>query len=186
MQTELKDFLNLWEQETEGTLSLMQALPHHQYDFRPDPGGRSVGELAWHLAEIDAYISLAIAQGHFNFDVKPPHIERPKTVGGARSCLSRGASGSRIQNQPAQRERPRSRDPLRGWTTMEHPQSSEAQTAAPFGTPPRPVNLALPHVGWCTSWLVWPYARSDGSTTKIIGHAVENGTPAARWGSFPL
>jgi len=60
----------------------MRALPPDQYDFRPDAGGRSLGELAWHLAEVDAYVSLGIERGEFKFDVKPPHIERPRTVEG--------------------------------------------------------------------------------------------------------
>ena len=78
MRTELQEFSIQWERETEGTLALMRALPPDQYDYRPDAGGRSLGELAWHLAEIDAYTSLGIEQGEFKFDVKPPHIERPK------------------------------------------------------------------------------------------------------------
>jgi uncharacterized damage-inducible protein DinB len=77
---ELQDFLQLWERETEGTLALMRALPVDRYDFRPDAGGRSIGELAWHLAEVDAYASVGITQGQFVFDVKPPHIERPRTI----------------------------------------------------------------------------------------------------------
>jgi uncharacterized damage-inducible protein DinB len=82
MQTELQEFLTHWERETDGTLTLLRALPADQYDFRPDTGGRSIGELAWHLAEVDAYVSLGIDQGEFNFDTnKPPHIERPKTIG---------------------------------------------------------------------------------------------------------
>jgi len=72
--------LSQWERETDGTLALLRALPSDQYDFRPDAGGRSLGELAWHLAEVDAYVSVGIERGEFKFDVKPPHIERPKTV----------------------------------------------------------------------------------------------------------
>jgi len=78
MRTELQEFSIQWERETEGTIELMRALPPDQYDFRPDAGGRSLGELAWHLAEIDAYTSLGIEQGEFKFPVKPPHIERPR------------------------------------------------------------------------------------------------------------
>jgi uncharacterized damage-inducible protein DinB len=69
-----------FKQETNGTITLVNALPADQYDFRPDAGGRSLGELAWHLAEIDAYTSFAIERGEFKFDFKPPHIERPKTI----------------------------------------------------------------------------------------------------------
>jgi uncharacterized damage-inducible protein DinB len=80
MPTDLQRFLDAWERETTGTIALMRALPADRYDFRPDAGGRSIGELAWHLAEVDAYGSLGIKQGQFKFDVKPPHIERPRTI----------------------------------------------------------------------------------------------------------
>ena len=49
-------------------------------DYRPDAGGRSLGELAWHLAEGDAYITHGIERGQFDFDVKPAGIERPRKV----------------------------------------------------------------------------------------------------------
>ena len=78
---ELEMFLNAWERDTEGTLKLLKALPSSQYDFRPDPGGRSLGELAWHLAEGDAYMSFGIENGKFDMGgAKPPNIERPRTV----------------------------------------------------------------------------------------------------------
>jgi uncharacterized damage-inducible protein DinB len=78
---ELDMFLNAWERDTEATLKLLKALPSSQYDFRPDPGGRSLGELAWHLAEGDAYMSLGIENGKFDMSgPKPPNIERPRTV----------------------------------------------------------------------------------------------------------
>jgi uncharacterized damage-inducible protein DinB len=78
---ELDMFLNAWERDTEGTLKLLKALPSSQYDFRPDPGGRSLGELAWHLAEGDAYMSFGIENGKFDMGgPKPPNIERPRTV----------------------------------------------------------------------------------------------------------
>jgi len=80
MRSELQEFLERWEHETDGTLALLRALPPEQYDFRPDTGGRSLGELAWHLAEIDAYLSFEIDRGGFSGDVKPPHIERPRSV----------------------------------------------------------------------------------------------------------
>ena len=82
MRSELQEFLAEWERETDGTLALMRALPVDRYDYRPDAGGRSIGELAWHLAEIDAYGSLGIEQREFKFPVKPAHIERPKTIEG--------------------------------------------------------------------------------------------------------
>ena len=77
---ELEMFLSAWDREAENTLKLLRALPATQYDFRPDAGGRSMGELAWHLAEVDAYASHGIDAGRFAMDAKPPNIERPRTV----------------------------------------------------------------------------------------------------------
>src|SRR5437762_10569870 len=77
---ELETFMKTWERETEGTLKLLRALPPAQYDFRPDADGRSLGELAWHLAEGDAYMSWGVENGKFEAGAKPPNIERPRTV----------------------------------------------------------------------------------------------------------
>jgi len=77
---EIETFMAAWEREAESTLKLLRALPPAQYDFRPDAGGRSVGELAWHLAEGDAYMSYGIEKNGFSFDAKPPNIERPRTI----------------------------------------------------------------------------------------------------------
>jgi uncharacterized damage-inducible protein DinB len=77
---ELEMFLASWDREAENTVKLLKALPAAQYDFRPDPGGRSMGELAWHLAEGDAYMSFGIERREFTMDMKPPNIERPRTI----------------------------------------------------------------------------------------------------------
>ena len=77
---ELEQFLSAWEREAEKTLKLLRALPTTQYDFRPDPGGRSLGELAWHLAEVEAYPTFVIEIGRFDLEVRPPNIERPRQV----------------------------------------------------------------------------------------------------------
>jgi len=80
--TELDQFFATWEYETQGTLKLLRALPTDKYDFRPDAQGRSLGELAWHLAEGDGYMSHGIDTGVFFGDVKPEHLERPRTIAG--------------------------------------------------------------------------------------------------------
>lgn len=80
MPDELQSFLSVWDREAAKTASLLRSLPANQYDFRPDPGGRSLGELAWHLAEVDAYIPFSIEQGAFDFANRPSGIERPKTI----------------------------------------------------------------------------------------------------------
>jgi uncharacterized damage-inducible protein DinB len=77
---ELDTFLAAWDREAADTVKVMKALPPAQYDFRPDSGGRSLGELAWHVAECDAYMSFGIDRGEFRMDMKPPNIERPRTV----------------------------------------------------------------------------------------------------------
>jgi len=78
--TELEGFLASWDREAESTMKLLQALPTTQYDFRPDTGGRSLGELAWHLAEGDAYISYGVERRQFSMDMQVPNIERPRTI----------------------------------------------------------------------------------------------------------
>ena len=79
---EITRFLNVWEQETAKTVSLLKCLPRDQYDFRPDAGGRSLGELAWHLAEGDAYMTQGVETGFFLGGAKPPNIDRPRSVEG--------------------------------------------------------------------------------------------------------
>src|SRR5436190_12036244 len=77
---ELEMFLSTWDREAENTVKVLRALPPSQYDFRPDAGGRSLGELAWHLAEGDGYMTLGIERGEFGMAVKPANITRPRTV----------------------------------------------------------------------------------------------------------
>ena len=77
---ELEMFLRTWNREAEGTMKLLRALPATQYDFRPDAGGRSLGELAWHLAEGDGYVSDWVDTGKFDMSRKLPNLERPRTV----------------------------------------------------------------------------------------------------------
>ena len=81
MATELETFLRVWDEEARKTAAMLRALPEGSYDFRPDPSGRSLGELAWHLAEGDAYMSFCIERRDFSMSgPKPPGIERPKTI----------------------------------------------------------------------------------------------------------
>lgn len=77
---EHEQFLNTWEWEAQKTIEVLKSLPADKYDFRPDPKGRSLGEMAWHLAEGDAYMTWGIEQNSFEMKTRPPGIERPKTV----------------------------------------------------------------------------------------------------------
>ena len=77
---ELERYIEIWEREHAKTMKTLEALPADGYDFRPDPEGRSLGELAWHLAEGEAYGSFFIERGGFTRDERPPGIERPRKV----------------------------------------------------------------------------------------------------------
>jgi uncharacterized damage-inducible protein DinB len=76
---ELDRFRTVWDMEAGLTTRLLAALPADQYDFRPDPGGRSLGEMAWHLSEIEGYISHGITQGAVTFR-DAPSMQRPLEV----------------------------------------------------------------------------------------------------------
>jgi uncharacterized damage-inducible protein DinB len=76
----LDRFRAVWDMEAGLTTKLLAALPADQYDFRPDPGGRSLGEIAWHLSEIEGYISHGITQGAVTFQEAPPNMQRPREV----------------------------------------------------------------------------------------------------------
>ncbi len=77
---ELRHFTDVWDHEAQKTIRLLEALPADQYDFRPWKEGRSLGELAWHLSEVEAYSTYCIQSGNFGFAVKPPGLERPREV----------------------------------------------------------------------------------------------------------
>jgi uncharacterized damage-inducible protein DinB len=76
--TEVEQFLRIWEYESDLTGKLLRTLPD-SYDFRPDPEGRSLGELAWHLAELEA-IMTSIAVSQKLATPMPPGLERPRIV----------------------------------------------------------------------------------------------------------
>lgn len=78
--SELDNFRTVWNSAAESTVRLLETLPTDQYDFRPDPKGRSIGELAWHLSEIDACLSYGIAERRFRFEDEPPDLKRPREV----------------------------------------------------------------------------------------------------------
>ena len=80
MSNEVETFLNTWENETKATVAMLKSLPEGQYDFRPDAGGRSLGELAWHLSEAEAYMTFGVEQNKFEMGMRPPGIDRPKTI----------------------------------------------------------------------------------------------------------
>ena len=77
---ELDRFRKVWDMEAQLTAKLLESLPEDQYDFRPDPGNRSLGEMAWHLSEIEGYITHGITKGAVTFQEAPPNMQRPREV----------------------------------------------------------------------------------------------------------
>lgn len=75
----IESFLKTWEYESSLTAKLLKTVPKDQLDFRPDPAGRSMGELAWHLAETEAIMSTIAARQDFDAP-PPPGLERPRTA----------------------------------------------------------------------------------------------------------
>src|SRR5207249_11255208 len=78
---EIETFRAVWDREAQGTIRLLEALPTGQYDYRPDPKGRSIGELAWHLSEIDGCVSFGVVERRFKPEDTLPELVRPREVG---------------------------------------------------------------------------------------------------------
>lgn len=77
---EVDTFRTVWEQESKKTVRVMEAIPEDQYDFRPDPKGRSIGEMAWHLSEVDGCLSFGVAERRFDLRDDLPELARPREV----------------------------------------------------------------------------------------------------------
>src|SRR5262245_40158417 len=75
--SEIEDLITIWEREAGLTSKLLRSMPAN-VDFRPDPHGRSLGELAWHLAELE-WIFSSMAQQQRSLQGAPPP-PRPGTV----------------------------------------------------------------------------------------------------------
>ncbi|MCZ6760299.1 MAG: DinB family protein [Gemmatimonadetes bacterium] len=81
MNTEsMKALISVWEEEHQKTMNVLKFLPSDMYDFRPDPEGRSLGELAWHMAEHEGYLAHAAAVGNFDPNASLPELKRPTSV----------------------------------------------------------------------------------------------------------
>jgi len=79
-QSEIDTFRTTWNREAQSTIRLLEALPVDQYDFRLDPKGRSLGEMAWHLSEIDACLSFGVVERRFSFEDRLPELDRPREI----------------------------------------------------------------------------------------------------------
>lgn len=77
---EIDTFRAVWDREAQSTIRLLEVLPTDQYDFRSDPKGRSIGEMAWHLSEIGAHLSFGVAERRFSFEDTLPELDRPREI----------------------------------------------------------------------------------------------------------
>jgi uncharacterized damage-inducible protein DinB len=64
------------EREHQVTRKVLAALPEGKLSWRPDPKGRSAGELAWHIAHSEVWFLEAIAAGQFAAYTEPKAPER--------------------------------------------------------------------------------------------------------------
>lgn len=76
---EIAEFIGLWENESALTKALLETIPDDKLDFQPDPHGRSIGELAWHIAQLEAIFSNMARERTFGGS-RPSGLERPPTV----------------------------------------------------------------------------------------------------------
>lgn len=77
---EIDVFRSTWDREAQNTIRVFETLPNDKYDFRPDPKGRSIGEMAWHLSEIDGCISFGVMERRFRFEDTLPELVRPREI----------------------------------------------------------------------------------------------------------
>jgi uncharacterized damage-inducible protein DinB len=77
---EVDTFREVWEREAQNTIRVLECLPEDKYDFRPDPKGRSIGEMAWHLSEIDGCLSYGVAERRFRLEDDLPELVRPREI----------------------------------------------------------------------------------------------------------
>ena len=75
---EVETFLRTWEAEAQNAIRTMESISADKYDFRPDPKGRSIGEMAWHLCEIDGCTSYGVVERRFDPSDELPELKRPK------------------------------------------------------------------------------------------------------------
>jgi uncharacterized damage-inducible protein DinB len=77
---ELELIHETWGRQADRVSRVLDALPMGSYDFRAHPFARSVGEMGWHLAEIEAWTTFWIGRGGPAGSEKPPGIERPREI----------------------------------------------------------------------------------------------------------
>jgi uncharacterized damage-inducible protein DinB len=79
-RNELELIHETWSRQAERVSRVLDALPAGSYEFRPYPYARSIGEMAWHLAEIEAWTTFWIERGGRAGGERPPGAERPREI----------------------------------------------------------------------------------------------------------
>jgi uncharacterized damage-inducible protein DinB len=69
-----------WGRQAERVSRVLDTLPPGAYDFRPYPYARSIGEMSWHLAELEAWTTFWIEREGRIEGERPPGSERPRTI----------------------------------------------------------------------------------------------------------
>ncbi len=76
---ELDRFRKAWDMEAHTTQLQNRCRPTSTTSVQI-PYGRSIGEMAWHLCEIEGYISYGVVNGAVTFQEVPPNLQRPREV----------------------------------------------------------------------------------------------------------
>ena len=108
--TEIETFREVLDREAQKAHQVILSIPPDRYDFKVDPDGRSIGQLAWHLSEIEGCISFDVEGGcDFSYAHEVPNMKRPTDV----ASLARGykrvhdeamARLSKVTNEDLDRE----------------------------------------------------------------------------------
>ena len=88
--TEIETFRQVLDREAQKAHQVILSIPPDRYDFKVDPDGRSLGQLAWHLSEIEGCISFDIEGGcDFSYAHEVPNMKRPTDVASLASGYKR-------------------------------------------------------------------------------------------------
>lgn len=99
---EHSQFIATWAHEARATMNVLRALPTDRFDFRPDAGGYSLGELAWHLAQTEDFMSTGVTTGNWDFGAARVRLAQPDGFAGVVEGYDRvhRAALARIEAMP--------------------------------------------------------------------------------------
>ena len=90
MYRRIDDFVKAWEHDSATTLKVLRALTDESLEQRVSPGGRTLGRLAWHIAE-----TIPEMLGHAGVTVLGPGArnDTPTSAAEIAGAYERGARG---------------------------------------------------------------------------------------------